>query len=67
MSLRVVKNENETWREAVERIAKVYGLEEECLYEYDRLRARNVIEAQAAWEALYEWDCLEFVPDKEGD
>jgi hypothetical protein len=56
------RSEDESWRSAVERIAKVYGLDQECLEIFDEEVGRGTAEAKAAWDALYEWDCLDFVP-----
>lgn len=52
------KLERETWREAVIRSSKPYGLTEDCLAIFDRQVANKVPENQAAWQALFEWDCL---------
>jgi hypothetical protein len=63
MSLVAKREKHETWRQAVERIAKPYGLERDCLEVFDQERASGVPEGKAAWNALYEWDCLDFVDD----
>lgn len=52
---------NETVRNAVKRIAGKYGLQEECLAIFYREVERGSIELEAAWEALCEWDCLDFI------
>lgn len=49
----------ETWRQAVERIAGKYGLQAECLQAFDIEIAGGCDEQEAAWHALYEWDCLD--------
>jgi hypothetical protein len=58
--------EGEKWRDAVKRIAAQFGLEEECLEEYDEA-AKNDDDADAAWGALYEWDVLSYEPELEDD
>lgn len=63
MGLVVKRQEDETWREAVIRYAKPYGLERECLEIYDADVSNGTDESRAAWNALYEWDVLEFVDD----
>lgn len=70
MSLVITKKDGETWRECVIRYASTYGLQAECLEEYDsavkRLNKDEINEdkeAYAAWCALYEWDCLDYVRD----
>ena len=64
MSLYVRRNEGETWRECVARVAKQYGLADECLIIFDTYtKLWKVSEACAAWEALEEWDCLSFRDD----
>lgn len=57
------KTENETWREAVARVARPYGLDNECLSAYNRSVEQGVGEEEAAWCALYDWDCLEVYVD----
>jgi hypothetical protein len=54
------KDAKEKWRMAVRRIAGRHGLAAECLEAYDS-RTLSDDDAKAAWEALYEWDCLELV------
>lgn len=62
MPLVVRKNPGETWRETVVRYARPQGLETECLAEFDfeMSRGDHVDGAQAAFDALYEWDCLAY-------
>ena len=65
MPLRLVKQGREGWRECVERVAGQYHLEEECLKMFDEaMKAGTVPEDRIAWEALYEWDCLEYVKEE---
>jgi len=64
MGLGVKKLEGETWRACVARVAGVEGLDEECLMDFDRAVAKGEDERDAAWEALYEWDCLHILPDE---
>lgn len=68
MSLRVRRKPNETWRECVARVGGAEGLQAECLDAFDWMIAQEHIdEGQAAWCALNEWDCLEYIEDeKEG-
>jgi hypothetical protein len=48
----------------VERIAGKYGLENECLEVFDTLiKEGKTEEGQAAWAALYDWDCTDWEPD----
>ena len=65
MPLVARKQEGETWREAVARIAGKQGLATECLEVYDDLMAKDLAhtEADAAKQALYEWDCLAYEPE----
>ena len=61
------REENETWRQAVERYAKPWGLEEECLEFFDADVARGEPEDKAAWGACYEWDVLGLVVTEESN
>ncbi len=64
MSLVVRKQENETWRECVQRVAGKQGLASECLEAFDHYIAHgDDDEPLAAWCALCDWDCLDFEPD----
>lgn len=63
MSLVAKRQEGETWRQAVERIAKPHRMDRECLDEFDANIAVGIPEDRAAWNALYEWDCLDYVED----
>lgn len=56
---RINRLPEETWREAVKRIAGKYGMEMECLEWFDSEIASGTEEDQAAFAALSEWDCLE--------
>lgn len=57
-----------TWRQYVEEQAARFGLQDECLAEFDRLIGEGNAERNSAWSALYEWDVLPFesvlTPDK---
>lgn len=64
MSLVVNKDVGETWRQAVERLAARHGLLEECLTIFDREVKNGIASDHAAWHALYEWDCLDYEPDR---
>lgn len=61
--LQITKTSGETWRDCVERIAGKCGLVSECLDLYDDAIKAGALEEEAAFEALYEWDCCELVPD----
>lgn len=61
--LAVHRLENEDWREAVERIAKKFGLEQEALEVYDSEVFKGADDADAAFAACYEWDICEYVED----
>lgn len=54
----VRRKDNETWREAVKRYAEPYGLIEEALSAFDANSLAD--EGQRAWEALYDWDLLDY-------
>lgn len=58
------KESGETWREAVSRIAGRQGLAAECLEVFDQAVARGDADSEAARDALYEWDCLDYEPDQ---
>lgn len=55
------KQPDESYRDAVARIAGKCGLDNECLEIFDRLIAQGDTETEAAWCALYEWDCLDLI------
>lgn len=55
---------NETWREATKRIASQYGLERECLENFDEYTENGAEPENAAFCALYDWDCTDWKPDK---
>lgn len=60
----------ESWRDAVARLAKIGGMERECLSDFDTLTRDGTPEHDAAFCALYEWDCCPMYvehgrPDKE--
>lgn len=54
---------DKTWRQTVERVASRYGLQSECLYDYDEAIANGSTEENAAWSALYNWDVLDLYVD----
>jgi len=64
MGLYCERREGESWRDAVKRIAGKQGLADECLIIFDADVERGTEEAQAAWGALSEWDCLDYRPEK---
>ncbi|MBP0492218.1 hypothetical protein [Roseomonas indoligenes] len=67
MALVIRRQSDESWRAAVERIAGKYGLAAECLEVFDDEIEDGADEGRAAWNALYEWDCLAYVPDPEDE
>jgi len=54
------KQEGETWKEAMLRYARPYRMERDVLGTFTRLVKDGLSEAEAAWDALYEWDLLGF-------
>lgn len=50
--------------DCVERVAGEHGLEEECLNIFDEEVLNGMNPADAAWDALYEWDCLALGPEE---
>ena len=63
MGLRLIKTANETWRECAARYGSKYFLEEEVLKIYDYDLAHGAEEFQAAYDACYEWDVLDYFED----
>jgi len=57
------RNEGESWLDAVKRIAGKYGMEEDCVAAYCECIEAGESEELAAWNALYEWDCLDYRDD----
>lgn len=53
------RNENETWLQAALRLAKPWGVEAEIQESYDSAIAEGISEAQAAFDACYDWDICE--------
>lgn len=51
---------SETWRQCVERLSSRYGLEDECLANFDTYIELGVPEDKAAFDALYDWDCTDY-------
>lgn len=60
---KITKQPSETWREAVTRYSKPFGLETECLEMFDGQVEIGEREDMAAWHALYEWDLVPFEGD----
>lgn len=48
---------NESWRDAVARIAGSRGLKRECVDLFDMYVRERIEEGDAAFAALYGWDC----------
>lgn len=66
--LKIVRLVNETWRECAHRYGARYGLEIEVLREYDRnISEFKMSEAEAAFDACYEWDICELAFDDDPD
>jgi hypothetical protein len=63
MTLSVTKKPDETWRQCVERYAKPHGLDGECLELFEEQVAIGEPEDKAAFAALYEWDCTDYLGD----
>lgn len=60
----VDKQPDESYSDAVRRIAGGYGLETECLESYEKNIQTGLSPADAAWNALYAWDVLPYVAPK---
>ena len=54
------RGRDESYREAVERIAGDFGLEDEALETFDDYVSEGYSEADAAWTTLHDWDVLTF-------
>lgn len=65
MTLIVTRHPGETWRQAVRRMAGQHGLAPERLELFDRDVAAGGDPERAAWAALCEWDCLDYVPGED--
>lgn len=61
-SLAIKRRDGETWRQAAERYAAPWGLQDEVLADFDADIAKGVDEAEAAWGACMERDVLPFEP-----
>lgn len=59
MKLGISRLEGETWRQAAERQAKKWGVEDDVLETYDALSPTDDDNVDAAWAACREWDVLE--------
>lgn len=60
MALTLRRQEGETWKETMLRYARRYRMERDVLETFTKLVKDGLDEAEAAWDALYEWDLLEF-------
>lgn len=60
MPFSISRPSSKTWREVVEAQGSKYGVKEEVLDWFDSEVKRGIDESQAAWEALYEWDALDY-------
>lgn len=63
MPLICKRNPGESWRDTATRYAKKYNMVEEVLDIYDSDVERGIEPCEACWDALCEWDLLEFVTD----
>jgi hypothetical protein len=55
-----VQRPGETWRQVVARVGTVQGLKDEVLQLFDELMLLgDTTEDNAAFMALYDWDCIE--------
>tara|TARA_R110002110_G_scaffold210515_3_gene422973 strand:- start:820 stop:1011 length:192 start_codon:yes stop_codon:yes gene_type:complete len=54
------RNKDESWRDAVIRYAKPYGLQYDALESFDNLVKEGWEQNRAAWGALCDWDLLEY-------
>lgn len=62
MSLRIIRNEGETWRDCAERYAKPWGLQVEVMEALDSYVSAGVPEYKAALWACIEWDVADLKP-----
>ena len=60
MARGITRKADETWRECVRRYAEPYGLHRECLELFDYAIKNGEPENRAAFDALYDWDCVEY-------
>jgi hypothetical protein len=56
----VRRNDDESWEAACRRYAAAQGLETEVMEVYAQEIAAGVEENIACFNALYEWDCVDF-------
>jgi len=59
IGLKITKLPSETWRECAARYGRRNGLEHEVLQVYDEFAKGNDDDDEAAWTAVYEWDCTD--------
>lgn len=64
MALVLRRTDRETWLGAAKRYAARYGLESEVEVAYEKEIAEGCDEQDAAWNACYEWDVLDFEADE---
>lgn len=62
MSLILKKTEEETWRQCALRYASEYGLDFEVEASMDKFLSQDASEQEAAYNACYEWDLLDYEP-----
>lgn len=54
---------DESWEDCVKRYAAPYGLETECMSLFECFVQGGQDKGRAAFDALYEWDLLDFRDD----
>jgi len=57
------KKEEDSWLKTLLDQASNYGLEEECADSFDKFKKQGDSDAEAALNAAYEWDILDFKKD----
>lgn len=63
MSLRLSRNPDQSWRDAAIEQARRFGMEIDVAEYFDICIAAGDTDSEAAWNACYEWDVLDFIPD----
>lgn len=61
MVLNLRREGDESWTDAARRLAARYGLVDDVLREVERRRSEGEPEADAVWNACFEWGVLESV------
>lgn len=63
MSLRLSRKPDQSWRDAAIEQARRFGMEIDVAEYFDICIAAGDTDSEAAWNACYEWDVLDFIPD----